>query len=165
MPCYCEICGREVEDWECRKVVVEGSVLNVCPQCYNRLVREGKARPFIPEKKSPSTVRQPVRGMPVKPKPKISEEYEVVEDYARRIKEARERLGWSQQALAQRVGESEGVIKRIESGRLKPDLDLARRLEKALGVKLLEPVVEEKVEARGSSEDLTIGDLIRLKRE
>ncbi|AFL67236.1 transcriptional regulator, XRE family [Desulfurococcus amylolyticus DSM 16532] len=163
MSCYCEICGKEVEKNQCRKIVIEGSILNVCPQCYNRLITQGKARPYVEERKE----RQPAPKQVAKPvKPRVREEYEVVEDYARRVREARERLGWTQQVLAQKVRESENIIKRIESGRLKPGIDLARRLEKVLGIKLLEPVVEENVSSNHeSSEDLTIGDLIRFKRE
>lgn len=161
MSCYCEVCGREVGKNECRKVVVEGSVLTVCPQCYARLVGQGKARPFVEEKR-----QQPARQAPRPLKPRVREEFEVVEDYAKRIREARERLGWTQQVLAQKVRESENIIKRIEAGKLKPGLDLARRLEKVLGVKLLEPVVDEGASATGGgSDDLTIGDLIKLKRE
>jgi len=162
LSCYCEVCGREVERSQCRKVVVEGSILNVCPQCYARLVGQGKARPYVEERKQREVPRQVSRP----PRPRVREEYDIVEDYAKRIKEARERLGWTQRALAEKVRESENTIKRIEAGRLKPGLDLARRLEKALGIKLLEPVVDESPSSTtGSSEDLTIGDLIRLRRE
>ncbi|MEM0378659.1 MAG: multiprotein bridging factor aMBF1 [Thermosphaera sp.] len=164
MPCYCEICGREVENnRDCRKIVLEGSVLIACPQCFNRLVNQGKARPFIEERKAKP---QPQKAPISQPRPKpIREEYEVVEDYAKRVKEARERLGWTQQVLAQKVRESENIIKRIEAGRLKPGIDLARRLERALGIKLLEPVVDESTPSLGKSEDfLTIGDLVKLNK-
>jgi putative transcription factor len=164
MPCYCEICGREVEDSrDCRKIVVEGSVLIACPQCYNKLVTQGRARPYIEEKKKPLSPKPSTS--PPRPKP-IREEYEVVEDYAKRVREARERLGWTQQVLAQKVKESENIIKRIEAGRLKPGIDLARRLEKVLGIKLLEPIVDETSPAPSRGDDfITIGDLVRLNKE
>ncbi len=98
------------------------------------------------------------------------ERYEVVEDYAERVRRARERLGLTQKELAQRVRVSENVIKRIEAGTLVPTIDLAQRLERVLGVKLLEPVVEEEVATgsrRGSRDEfyLTLGDIAEIRED
>ncbi|MET1101990.1 MAG: multiprotein bridging factor aMBF1 [Pyrodictiaceae archaeon] len=93
--------------------------------------------------------------------------YEVVSDYAERVRKARERLGWSQKMLAERVRESENVIRRIELGKLKPTIDLARRLERVLGIKLLEPVVEEPETSdreRGGFH-LTLGDIAEIRED
>lgn len=93
--------------------------------------------------------------------------YEVVSDYAERVRRARERLGWSQKMLAERVRESENVIRRIELGKLKPTIDLARRLERVLGIKLLEPVVEEPETSdreRGGFH-LTLGDIAEIRED
>ncbi len=174
MPCYCELCGREIPDERmCRTVMVEGVVMTVCPQCYNRLMKKGAATP------PPRTTRPPIRTWGPKPrtsrpKPRsiprriLEEEYEVVEDYAERIRRARQRLGWTQKVLAQKVREKENVIKRIEAGRLKPSIELARRLEKVLGITLLEPIADE-VEfdygGRKGDDYFTIGDLIRIRKE
>ena len=68
-------------------------------------------------------------------------------------------------ALAQRVMEKESVIKRIESGRLRPSIQLAKRLEKALGIKLLEPVGDEDIDIGSPQKDfvLTLGDAANIK--
>ena len=51
------------------------------------------------------------------------------------LKRLREEKGWSQQALADRVGVSDAYIAMIERGkRQNPSLVLLRRLAKALGV-------------------------------
>jgi len=54
-----------------------------------------------------------------------------------RIREHRERLGWTQSELARRAEVPSPVISRLESGaRVGVTLDVARRLARALGVGL-----------------------------
>ncbi len=168
MPCYCEICGREIADERlCRTVVVDGALLKVCPACYNRLRKQGKVQE-VPQPRTTSIPRTQKRWIKTRvPRRILEEEYDIVEDYAERIRRARQRLGWSQAVLAQKVREKENVIKRIEAGRLKPSIELARRLEKILGITLLEPIIDEELGSfGGSNEDyFTIGDLIRIKKD
>jgi len=97
----------------------------------------------------------------------VYERFEVVPDFAERVRSARERLGWTQRMLAQKAKVSENVIKRIEAGTLTPSIDLARRLEKILGIKLLEPVVEEGEEYGGEKGEfyLTLGDIAEIKED
>ena len=167
MPCYCEICGREVlNERDCKRVVVEGSVLQVCPDCYRKLVSSGKAKPYVEESKKPLVVASRSKRVMTGAGRGFGEEFEIVEDYAKRIREARERLGWTQAVLASKIKESENTIKRIESGRLKPSLELARRLEKVLGIKLIERTAEEPLETgRGDEDYFTVGDLIRVSKK
>ena len=97
----------------------------------------------------------------------VYERLEIVSDYAQRVKRARERLGWTQRMLAQKVKVSENVIRRIEAGTLTPSIDLAKRLEKVLGIKLLEPIVEEEEEYNGGKSGfyLTLGDIAEIKED
>jgi len=152
----------------CRTVVLDNAILRVCPQCYNRLVKQGKVKtvPAVATKPKP---RKPVSNKWVRTRISrrlLEESYDIVEDYAEKIRRARQRLGWSQAVLAQKVREKENVIKRIEAGRLKPSIELARRLEKILGITLLEPIVDEYTESYSSrNEDyFTIGDFIKIKK-
>ncbi len=165
--CYCEICGRPVYDPRmCRTVIVEGVELRVCPDCYRRLVKQGKIKE-VPTTKISRKTTQTRKWTKTRISRRIlEEEYEIVEDYAERIRKARQRMGWSQAVLAQKVREKENVIKRIEAGRLKPSIELARRLERVLGITLLEPIVEEspaKIE-EGGEDYYTIGDFVRFKK-
>ncbi len=164
MTYYCEMCGREITSERlARTVVVEGATIRVCLSCYQRLLKQGKVQEI-------KTVSKPVGTRKRFGERRVSrrifyEEYEVVQDYAKRIREARTRMGWSTKVLAEKVREKENVIRRIEAGRLVPPIDLARRLERVLHIKLLEPVVEETTyRTRSSDKDyFTIGDLIRIK--
>lgn len=73
------------------------------------------------------------------------DELELKEDYHKIIKQTREKLGLSQEALGRKINEKPSVIKLLESGKLKPDNMLARKLEHFLKVQLLVPAVEEEV--------------------
>lgn len=165
LPCYCEVCGKKVEDERlCHKIVLESAVVNVCQQCYNKLVKQGKAKPYIekPEEKKSEEKRWIKTSVSKK---MLETMYEVVEDYHDRIRRARQKLGWTQSVLAQKLGVSENIIKRIEAGRLKPGIELARRMEKILGIVLLEPVVDETPPQPSSEDYLTIGDLIKIRED
>lgn len=163
MSYYCEMCGRELDQKSLKRGVVEGSVLVLCPSCYSRLSKQSSLKDATQQRRyrSPPTRAQ----QPPKARRQGFEDLEVVDDYSIRIKTARERLGWTQEVLAQKVGESTNTIKRVESGRLKPSIELARRLERVLAIKLVEPVVQESSEVvtRGRDEYLTIGDIISVE--
>ncbi len=109
----------------------------------------------------------PTRTKRATPRLDIIEKYEVVPNYAEIIRRARERLGWTQRILAEKVKESERVIRRIEAGELVPTIDLARRLERILGVKLLEPVieVEEEDTQKHRGFHLTLGDVAEIRED
>ncbi|MCD6488832.1 MAG: TIGR00270 family protein [Desulfurococcales archaeon] len=173
MPYYCELCGREILNERLSKtVVIEGAVLRVCMYCYNKLMKQGRVKVVEKTMKhaKPKPVSHEHRSKWTRtriPRKILEEEFEVVSDYSRRVREARQRLGWSTRVLAEKVREKENVIKRIEAGRLIPSIPLARKLEKVLHIKLLEPIVDETphvFQGTGSGDDyFTIGDLIKIK--
>lgn len=174
MTCSCELCGREVSEALCKTITIEGATLRVCPTCYSRLLKNKRNSVVSEQKTTLYHIRQGSSHELGRkwsrariPKRILEEEFDVVPDYSKRIREARQRLGWSTRVLAEKVREKESVIKRIESGKLKPSIDLARRLEKVLHIKLLEPIVEEKTTpASVDKEDyFTIGDLIKINSE
>ena len=158
---YCEICGAKIAG---RPYIaeVDGVEMVLCASCYLKLARSGRARLV-------RAVEKPTR---VKPKREVrrsrltSIAYEVVEDYAERISEARLRRGLTPREVAERLRISEAVYRKIEQGKFKPSLDLARRIERILGVKIVEPVeeiVEE--EASGTLEPPTLGDIVVIRRD
>ncbi len=165
---YCEMCGRPVERRASKIVFLEGARLTLCPTCYSRVAKRDIALE-IKEVTSRTPTRRPAPRTTRPRRRESLDQYEVVQDYYRRVREARERLGWSQRVLAEAVKEGENVIKRIESGRLVPSIDLARRLERVLGIKLLEPVVESPsmltMPRPSELRELTLGDIVNLRRK
>ena len=164
---YCEMCGRPIRRKDARIVYVEGAKLLLCPDCYKKVVKKNIGKEIREVRRVAS---KPVarRARPYKRQRNL-ESLEVVEDYADRVRSAREKLGWSQRVLANAIGEGENVIKRIESGRLTPSIDQAKRLERVLNVKLLEPIVDEDIPSMfsnsGSLNGLTLGDIASIKRK
>ena len=86
-----------------------------------------------------------------------------MEDYADIVRKAREEMGLTRGVLARMIGEKESTIKRIEDGRLIPSINLARKLEKILKIKLLQPVGEEEVEFTGEEAYITFGDIVEFR--
>jgi ribosome-binding protein aMBF1 (putative translation factor) len=52
-------------------------------------------------------------------------------------------MGLPLEVLAERINEKESYLRSIEHGKMSPTLLVARKLEKELGVKLVETVTEE----------------------
>jgi putative transcription factor len=94
-------------------------------------------------------------------------EVELVENFGAVIRRARENLGLSREALAAMLGVKETVLRRIEAGQLQPDLALAKRLERALGVRLLVEAAEEGVAKSGGrfERGLTLGEVAEIRDE
>ena len=144
------------------RIRLDGVILNVCSACAKRyskyIVRDNMTRSSMP---------RPQRIVRTRVQPRLRElEYEVVEDYNIRIRKARENLGLTRELLAQELGEKESVIRRIEEGRLVPTIDMARKLERILKIKLLEPaesISYEKYVKRGRNMVLTLGDIVVIK--
>ncbi len=157
---YCEVCGSPIPGRPYR-AIVDGVEMILCPSCYLKLTRSGRAQPV---RDRPRTVTRAPK--PRKPTRKISLElYDIVEDYAEKIREARESKGWSTGVLAQKLRISESMLRKIESGKMKPSIDLARRIEKLLKIKILEPTeLEEEVEAPPPG-SLTLGDIVVVRRD
>jgi putative transcription factor len=145
----CVLCGKETK--ELVKVEVEGAEIEVCKNCALtgkfKIKEEGK-------------VYQPIKRNIVLP---VSEDFEFVENYGEKIKKAREAKGLSRKEFAKIIGEKESVIKRIEEERAMPYEKLREKIEKFLGIKLLEKY-EEKVGKKAKTENkLTIGDVVEIK--
>lgn len=150
---HCEMCGKEAN---LLRAVVEGTELRVCRQCASFGKVVGKIKPPAAKKRMEKIAE-------------AGEEPEVIQiivpDYAKKVKTAREKTGLKQEDAAKKLNEKESVIHKVETGHYKPSLKLARKLEKFFGINLVEEHKVEKVEkSKASSEGLTIGDLIKLKK-
>lgn len=91
---------------------------------------------------------------------------EVVEDFHKLIREAREKKGWSREELGEKTYEKVSVINRLESGKMIPDLKLARKMEKVLKITLLEKTDQAQIDDLNAAQlrKATIGDIARIKK-
>lgn len=158
----------------------------VCPQCASKFAgftpTEGKPVQSGPKMRpawvgGASHQTAPSRSTPVPtrkstPKKKqpgvLLDEMEIIENYADVIREARQKMGISQEELAQRVGERVSTLQAIESGRQKPTEKTLRGLERELEISLLEavsPVPLSTKKESGRPSTPTLGDRVVVKRK
>ena len=62
---------------------------------------------------------------------------DLVEEYPELIRRGREQRGLTQAEFAKRLSERVSVVQRIESGRLRPDERLVKKIERALNIKIV----------------------------
>ena len=164
-------------------MTIEGASMLVCPQCASRFGGQtisSETRPMATPRTRPSWVgdsekqRSPQRirsSVPQsKPKPQhgvLLDDMELIEDYAVKIRTARQRKQLSQEDLAQRIGERVSTLQSIETGRLKPTGKTIRGLERELEISLLEPVgtTPIKTSKDRSVAGPTLGDRVVVKRK
>lgn len=141
----CDLCGRDAELFRVR---VEGSLVNACERCG----RFGKILGKLNENK-----------IEIKKKNVVEEKTEIiVEDYDKLIRRERERRGLKQEDLAKKLNEKESMIQKIENKQLMPSLELARKMEKFFGIKLVEDISDDKFEIKhAESRRVTLGDVIK----
>ena len=157
---YCESCGRPIYGKPFR-AEVDGVEMELCLSCYTKMSSSGRARPLR---------TQPRAGVGIRPRRRVAgvrgvEALEIVTDYAERIRRAREERGWPLSVLAEKLRISESLLRKIESGKYKPPIDLARRMESLLRIRLIVPSEEpEEFEARPPT-DITLGDIVTIRRE
>ncbi|MGC9071366.1 MAG: multiprotein bridging factor aMBF1 [Acidilobus sp.] len=158
MSLYCEVCGRLIRG-QGHRVLLEGAEVIVCDECYEKLIRSGRAVPVTRKPQKASTAPKVRKAS--------AEMMEVIDDYPEIIREAREQKGWTTAVLAQKLRVSEDLIRRIESGKVKPTVELARKLEGLLKVKLLQPVEYEETEdgQPPGPDTLTFGDVAVVRRD
>ncbi|MEN2999997.1 MAG: multiprotein bridging factor aMBF1 [Acidilobaceae archaeon] len=150
-PLYCDICGAPAESL--RKVKIEDIEVNACPRCASKL--GSRAVVPAPQKKEEKAQKP-------KPRPRM-ENFDIVADYAQRIRKAREERGWSEAVLAQRLRVSADLVRKMESGKYKPTIELAKSIEEVLKVKLLAPP-EDLEEEYGKPGKVTLGDIVVIRK-
>jgi putative transcription factor len=157
----CEICGAEISGAP-QRIVIDGSTLEVCKSCARFGKPEDKWSP-VPKKMVPVerafTVKQP------KPRDHFKDLAELVPDFGRKIREAREGLGLSPEKLGSRIKEKATLLKKIEREEISPEDEIRKKLERELKIKLLDEASEARVKSGSSGRGLTLGDIASIKRK
>jgi putative transcription factor len=158
----CEVCGRQIFGNPLR-AIIEGAKMTVCGKCAK--LGSGYWEPK-PQRRTKKSAKRPI--IPVsrrKPIPSVTETLELVDDFGQRVRQARRGLEMSHEDLGRKIREKVSVLRKIESGKMVPDLVLAEKLEHALKVKLRVPPSEPKTQFVSLSKPrgTTLGDLVLLK--
>lgn len=153
----CDLCGKS--DEMLSMALIEGVELAVCPACskFGKVIAPVKR--YSPKEQHKQLQKQ------AQPQEKAEKMELLVKDYPNIIKKSRESIGLTQKDFANRINEKESIIHKIETGSFEPSLPLAKKLEKALGIKLVEEH-EERHESfkRKKEEGFTLGDFIRIRK-
>lgn len=161
----CEMCGKDVTFL--RKVTIEGVLLEVCSECSKFGVESKKE---VPKEQGPKPIiaqRLEVREKRGRPRDVLEkfEKEDIVEDYAQRIRVARERTGMSQKELAMKINERVTILSKIEAAQMRPDEKVIAKLQKELGIVLKERVPEVVAAKESVRASLTLADHIRMQKE
>lgn len=159
----CEMCGKKVAT---RRYMVDKTVMNLGLECskYGQPL-DGTAAPgskaAVHQNLERRADRQGSRSVFDAQTPLV-----LVGDYGPKIHKAREGKGLTHEQLGNKVSARVPELKHIEAGKLRPSDELIKKLEKELGITLMEAIegpapVVSGVKKAGPSQGLTIGDLLR----
>ncbi len=164
----CEMCGETIRGAP-KLVRVEGAELQVCSRCEKFGTEVQQPRRSVPGMPAPArqgSPRAPAAVQSAYRKKDLFDymEGEIVDDYAVRIRHAREEKGLSQKDLAMQLKEKEHLIKKIENAELVPEEGVRRKLEKALSIRLIDaPETDAEKKAPGRLTP-TLGDLTIIRK-
>ena len=133
MKAACEVCGSPLRASP-NRVEIDGATMVVCNNCAKLGRPLGPAAPSL-HRASP--VQNTLRTMSQRPIQPIEVEFDVDPEYNLKIRQAREKLGLSQEQLGQLLNEKPSVIRMVESKKIKPDLTLTRKFMHQLKINLL----------------------------
>ena len=160
----CELCGRETKG--CKEAIIDGAKMYVCPDCIKYAeggvqkeepVSRGEFRPVQAHR--PPTYRP--RKAPTKDIYK-SMEKELVSNWNHLIEAARKKKELTREELGFKIGERTVTIAKLENGDLRPSDQMIAKLEKELGIALLEEIKETPtVQQTQSQTKYTLGDFIK----
>jgi len=148
--------------------IVEGTRVALCERCaqyarnfafYRREAPKKSAEAQTAFKPSPMRREKKARG----------KEIDFVVGFGKILLQAREKIGLSRKQLGEKLFIREQEIAAFEEGRLKPVETIARKLERFLGVKILEEeeidvhaIAEENKTKRGQP---TLADVVEIKKK
>ncbi|MBS3053169.1 MAG: TIGR00270 family protein [Candidatus Aenigmarchaeota archaeon] len=136
----CETCGANSA---LVRAVIEDTYLNVCKRCAKLgNVLEGPVQ-VVPKKDFEIHVP------------------EIAPDFKDMIKSARSSKQITRKELAERIGEKESVIARVEKG-IRPPKHVASKLEKTLGIDLAYEEHDQKIFVQ-KTEEITLGDVLEIR--
>ena len=142
----CEICGKKSSNLY--KIFLDGAILHVCEDCkkYGKEVNPSQKQ----------TVNVKLRKIKVD-----TSEEEIEEDFYIKLRSYREKNKLTQEDMAKLLGIKFSLYKALEEGKVKPDIDLARKIEKKLGIKIIKKI---SLFEGGEKKDhkLTVADIIEF---
>ena len=147
----CELCGKE--NTGVFNILVSGAQISACATCSTK-------RGFSIPSRETDRARTSVKS-PISKTRKTRPTFEVASDFHIRIRRAREAGGMSVEELGRKMNLRVQDLQKYEGGSVPPDA-VAKRLEKALGIMILEEVEANDVSpvVKRSNKSVTIADML-----
>jgi putative transcription factor len=147
MSSFCELCGRKVID-EKMTVLIDGIALNVCKGCSKR------GKPYTPPtsiSKTKPTASSNIAARPTasNKSTRTTRKIEMMDntilnpEFSKLIREARMKKGLTHEQLGAQMNEKANLLKKFETGALKPDELFAKKLQRFLGIHLYVGILED----------------------
>ena len=143
----CEICGARTD--KLFTIMVDGAILHVCSECK----KYGKEVDVKYEKVE--EVKKPKITTPVY-------DEEIVDDYYVILRKYREEKRLTQEEMAKLLNIKVSTYRSMEEGKIKPTIDLAKKIEKILKVTLTKKVILFE-EGENKKFGLTVADIVKLE--
>jgi putative transcription factor len=157
----CELCGIKTAKFDAE---IEGTAMKVCEDCarYGQIKANANTNvKIVYEDKKKFEMTEP--------------EYLFITGYGSIVKNARERLRLKQEEMAKKLNVRESLLHQIESEHYKPNIDLARKLERELHIKIVEEIKDESsikadpkrdvnAASKSQSGPMTLGDMLGKKK-
>ena len=154
----CDVCGKKEASFV---IQVEGAKMAACRGCayYGKIVISLEEE--APRKEFRA---QEGRGVPKS----LRMEEDLVEDYGKIVRKERESRGLKIEEFAMQINEKASYLDKIENQSTRPPIETAKKLEKALGVKILEKVTESSVPSeltKYKKKDLSLLDMLEMQQK
>jgi putative transcription factor len=146
----------------CRPALVDGVRMMLCPGC----MKHGKGVKDV----APVDVQKSILGRIKRPRERdvyVEMDTKLVSGWNDLIKSARKEKGLSREKLGFNIGERTITISKIENGDLRPSDEVVGKLEKELGITLVEKAKEVSNIPSGSrsGSGLTLGDFLKTENK
>jgi len=147
----CELCGKVIKG-KSYIIKIDSAEVIACEECATgkEIIR---------------VIGGESKELKSKSKKVEEEKEEIVFDYGERIRKAREELKIPLKVLAERINEKESYLKRIEDQEVLPNEEVAKKLEKELGIKLFEKVEERNISEEQKPKNLSLEDVATKKEK
>jgi len=161
----CELCGRECKGG--REAIVDGAKMFVCPDCIKYAegpVQEEPVRPSRPPQTQQFIVKKTKRPERDIYKDKGMEK-ELVSNWNHLIEQARKKKSLTREELGFKIGERTVTIAKLENGDLRPSDQTIAKLEKELGISLMEEIKTSPTGTQTRAQGgFTLGDFIKTEK-
>ena len=143
---------------------ISGSVIRVCSSCGD-LGSEPTHRESIGHRAYVAQTLQK-RNMKRRYSDLDTDDKVLISNYGAVVRKAREKLGMDHATLASKISEKKSIVTSVESGNMRPNEKLIKKLENFLKIRLMENVESgSEIKSKKSGEGLTMGDLLKQAME